>query len=96
MRIVELQYMRIIDVLKKELIIAMLLFGYSSPDISTCENIELSCKLLSIDEQNILSLLDSEEKIEKRQYGKTRFQFLLICPFILWVSLKPSISLPCI
>lgn len=96
MMIAKLQYVCIIDVLKKELIIAMFLFGCSSPDISTCENIESFYKLISIDEQKILSFLDSEEKIEKRQYGKTRFQFLLICPFILWVSLKPSISLPCI
>lgn len=62
MMIAKLQYVCIIDVLKKELIIAMFLFGCSSPDISTCENIELSCKLISIDEQKILSLLDSEEK----------------------------------
>ena len=56
MMIAKLQYVCIIDVLKKELIIAMLLFGYSSPDISTCENIESFYKLISIDEQKILSL----------------------------------------
>ena len=62
MMIAKLQYVCIIDVLKKELIIAMFLFGCSSPDISTCENIESFYKLISIDEQEILSLLDSEEK----------------------------------
>ena len=71
MMIAKLQYVCIIDVLKKELIIAMFLFGCSSPDISTCENIELSCKLISIDEQKILSLLDSEEKQKRNNLEKS-------------------------
>lgn len=56
MMIAKLQYVCIIDVLKKRTHNCYVFFGCSSPDISTCENIELSCKLISIDEQKILSL----------------------------------------